>query len=73
MSALNWIYANWQTIAPFAALVLPFFVKLPFVAHSSAAEVLLSLLGKLLPSDPDPTVQPVNTAKVESAIQNPKK
>lgn len=50
--AYNFLVNNWGVIAPFLALILPFFVKIPFIAHSTVLEIIFSLIGKLLPKNP---------------------
>lgn len=59
---IAWLSANWSVIAPVLAIVLPLFLKIPFVEHSTIAEIVIALLGKLLPS---PVTQP--TAPVSSS------
>lgn len=70
LSAYQWIVSNWGTIAPFLALVLPFFVKIPFIEHSTAAQIVFDLILKLLPSTP--TNAPQSAQEVER-LANPKK
>jgi len=82
---MNWIYANWNVISPFLALILPFFVKLPFIAHSTILEFFLKIFMKVIlpsgssnntpvpPPDSSGDAQlPDPAGQVGSAFRNPK-
>lgn len=69
LDAYNWLTQNWTIIAPFLALILPFFAKIPFLAHSTAVEIILKLFMKLLPITPTNSDQ---SAKEVAESGNPK-